>query len=212
MDILIVDDHPIVRRGLKLLLEAEPGWRVVGLAADGAAAVGLAEEKRPAVAIVDLNLPDRSGLEVTTAIKERSPGTGVVILSMHMNEFYLKAARRRGASAYVSKHVAEKEIVTAVKAVLAGRTYPAGFGVEEAEDAACGAGAADCLSDRESQVLQLLARGAQNKDVAQQLSISVRTVEKHRANIMRKLDLKNQAEIIHYALQAGLIDLPKATD
>ena len=214
MDILIVDDHPIVQKGLKLLLEAEAGWRVTGQATDGAAATRFVSEHRPAIAIVDLNLPDCNGVDVTTAIKRLSPETGVVILSMHMNDFYMKAARRKGASAYVSKHVAESEIVNAVKAVLSGRTYPEHFS-EEVPDGRKkpaekkGRGAAGVLTLRETQVLQMLANGHQNKDVARHLNISVRTAEKHRANIIRKLNLKNHAELIHFALHNDIIDLPK---
>ena len=214
MDILIVDDHPIVQRGLKLLLETEKGWRVVGLAADGASATHFAAELRPEITIVDLSLPDSNGLDVAADIKHISPATKVIILSMHMNEFYLRAARRQGASAYVSKHVAESEIVNAVKMVLAGRTYPEQFGDESADAATSTAvkkvpDVAAVLTVREVQVLQILASGCQNKDVAQRLNISVRTVEKHRGNIMRKLKLKNQVELVHFALQYDLLDLPK---
>lgn len=214
MDIVIVDDHPIVQKGLKLLLEAEPGWRAVGLAGNGAAALNMVREFQPAIAIVDLNLPDTSGLELTTEIKRVSPETRVIILSMHMNDFYIKASRRNGADAYVSKHVAESEIVNAVKAVTSGRTYPAPIGPAGADEASCedkkNAPAADCvLTVRESQVLHLLANGHQNKDVAQQLGISVRTAEKHRGNVMRKLNLKNHAELVHYALHKNIINLPK---
>ena len=214
MDILIVDDHPIVQKGLKLLLEAEPGWRVAGQAADGAAATRLVGELRPSIAIVDLNLPDSTGLEVTASIKRLSPETRVIILSMHINDFYIKAALRNGADAYVSKDVAENEIVNAVKAVTSGRTYPEHFGMNRQDEPAgskekSATVAAGVLSVRESQVLQLLANGGQNKDVAQQLNISVRTAEKHRGNIMRKLSLKSHAELIHYAVHSNIINFPK---
>lgn len=214
MDILIVDDHPIVQKGLKLLLEAEPGWRVAGQASDGAAATRLVSELRPAIAIVDLNLPDSSGLEVTAAIKRLSPETRVIILSMHINDFYIKAARRNGADAYVSKHVAESEIVNAVRAVTSGRTYPEHFGANGPDEPAyakekSATVAATVLTLRECQVLELLANGGQNKDVAQHLKISVRTAEKHRGNIMRKLNLKSHAELIHYAVHSNIINFPK---
>lgn len=214
MDILIVDDHPIVRKGLKLLIEAEEGWRVVGQAADGAAAVRCVSDLRPEIAIVDLNLPDTNGIDVSADIRGISPKTRIIILSMHMNDFYIKAARNKGASAYVSKHVAEQEIVKAIKAVSLGRNYPEKDeslimkGSSVVNGQGCG-GDAGILTAREAQVLQMLAAGAQNKDVAQQLKISVRTAEKHRGNVMRKLNLKSHAELIHFALHNDIIDLPK---
>jgi DNA-binding NarL/FixJ family response regulator len=213
MNILVVDDHPIVQKGLKLLLETETGWCVIGQAADGATALRCVSDLRPAVAIVDLNLPDSSGIELIEPIKSRSPETRVIILSMHMNDFYIKAARRNGADAYVSKHVAENEIVNAVKAVTSGRSYPEHFGTDP-DDRHCARdkntpAAGSVLTVRESQVLHVLASGGQNKDVAQLLGISVRTAEKHRGSIMRKLNLKNHAELIHFALQSKIIDLPK---
>jgi len=213
MNILVVDDHPIVQKGLKLLLETETGWRVVGQAADGATALRCVSSLRPTVAIIDLNLPDSSGIELIEPIKRCSPQTRVIILSMHMNDFYIKAARRNGADAYVSKHVAESEIVHAVKAVTSGRTYPAHFGTDP-DDRSCARdknAPADgsILTVRESQVLHVLANGGQNKDVAQLLGISVRTAEKHRGSIMRKLNLRNHAELIHFALHNNIIDLPK---
>lgn len=213
MNIVIVDDHPIVQKGLKLLLEAEKGWRVVGQAADGAAAARCIAELKPDVAIVDLNLPDTNGLDVVVDSRRLSPETRIIILSMHMNDYYMKAARRKGASAYVSKHVAEQEIVKAVKAVSAGRTYPEQFGSGCLDDTGTQSPVTtiDVLTTRELEVLRMLARGCQNKDVAMRLDISVRTAEKHRGNIMRKLNLKNHAELVHYALQNDLVDLPKQT-
>jgi len=204
MRIFLVDDHPIVRKGLRSLLEEQNGYSVVGEAGTGAGAIQLCYDLAVDVCIVDLKLPDMSGIDVAAEIKQRSPTTRTIILSMHANDFYVEQAFQKGADGYVVKDVLEDEIVKAIQSVMNGKRYlsklPAGSLLPGPAK-----GAADefytRLTNREKEVFHLIVQGKQNKEIAQQMSISVRTVEAYRANIMRKLKLHNHAEMIHYAVQ-----------
>jgi DNA-binding NarL/FixJ family response regulator len=210
--ILLADDHSIVRRGLRSTLEEEPGYKVVGEAANGREAVRLAEQLSPDVAIIDIGMPQLNGMEATSQILKVSPQTRVVILSMHSDETYILRALTAGAKAYLLKDTAENDVLAAVRAVLQGKAYfsPAiaqtlledyiGFlrrrGLDDTYD---------LLTEREREVLQLLAEGKSNKEAANLLGVGVSTVETHRMNLMQKLNLHSTAEIVLYAVRKRII-------
>jgi two-component system, NarL family, response regulator NreC len=205
--LLLADDHQIVRQGLRALLAAETDLRLVGEAAEGLEAVRLAERLRPNVLVLDLMMPGLNGLDVTRHLARRVPETRVVILSMHAHEAYVLEALLAGASAYVLKESSSDELVKAIRAVTAGRRYLSPPLSEEALGAysrRTGSLPPDpyhTLTAREREVLQLTAEGHSGADIAERLFISPRTVETHRANLMRKLKVRNQKELIRYALQ-----------
>jgi DNA-binding NarL/FixJ family response regulator len=211
MTIVLADDHPIVRQGLRTVLEAEPDLTIVGEAADGLETVELAVRLRPQVLILDLMLPGLSGLEVTRQVHQRSPQTRVVILSMHANEAYVLEALRNGAAAYVLKEAGAAELVQAVREVTAGRRYLSPPLSERAIEAYVEKAAAipldqsETLTTREREVLHLAAEGHSNPEIAARLGISPRTAETHRANLMRKLGLHSQTELIRYAMRRGIL-------
>ncbi len=208
--ILLADDHAMLRDGVRMVLESHPGFQVVGTADNGRDAVRLAEELRPDIAVLDVAMPEINGLEATRAIIECSPQTSVVVLSMHEGEEYLREALRAGASGYVLKRAAAKELVGAINAIRRGESYldPALTRtlisdyvrqVERSGDAP------DSLTDRELEVLTLVAEGLTNRQIALQLNISIKTVQTHRANLMDKLNLHDRTELVRYAIRRGLI-------
>lgn len=209
--ILLADDHPIVRQGLRTLLEAEPDFHVVGEAADGVEAVQLVERLHPDVLVLDLMMPGLSGLEVTWQASQRSPRTKIIILSMYANKPYLLEALRNGAAGYVLKKSTTEELVQAVQEVMAGRRYLSLPLSEETLEPyrqkakQAGEDPYELLTLREREVLHLVAEGRTNAEIAERLVISPRTVESHRANLMRKLTLHSQADLIRYALQRGIL-------
>lgn len=209
--IVLVDDHQVVREGLRRLLEAEPGFAVVGEVASGLEAVPLAEQLRPHVLITDMMMPGIGGVETARQVTKRSPGTRVVILSMHTAEPLVLEALQAGAWAYVPKDAPGRELVTAIREVSAGRRYlspPLSATMIEAYLHGAGNRPAepyDTLTDRERVVLQLSAQGASSKEIARHLGISPRTAETHRGNLMRKLGLQNRAALIRFALERGLL-------
>jgi two-component system response regulator NreC len=211
--IALADDHALIREGLRVVLEAEPGWSVVGEAADGLEAVALAERLQPNVLIVDLMLPSLSGLEVIREVAKRVPRTHIVALSMHTNESYVLAALKNKAEAYVLKDARSTEMVQAVREVLAGQRYLSPPLSQYALDAyvqkAQGAplDRYETLTTREREVLHLAAQGESIPSIASRLNLSPRTVETHRTNLMRKLGLRTQTDLIRYAIQRGLIPL-----
>jgi two-component system, NarL family, response regulator NreC len=211
--IVLADDHALVREGLRTVLAGEGDWFMVGEAADGLAAVALVEQLQPNVLIVDLMLPALSGLEVIRQVRKRVPRTQIVALSMHASESYVLAALRNGAAAYVLKEASSTEIVQAVREVLAGRRYLSPPLSQYALDAyiekAKGAplDPYETLTTREREVLHLVAQGTTTPAIAARLGLSPRTVETHRTNLMRKLGLRSQTDLIRYALQRGLIPL-----
>ena len=211
MRALLADDHGIVRRGLKSLLE-EAGVSIVAEAADGLEAVRLTEEHRPDLLIVDIGMPRLSGIEVTARAQKLDRPPAVIILSMHSDESYVIRALAAGARAYLLKDATDEDLLPAVRAVGAGRPYfsPAitGLLVEDYVRTLKKRGLDDSfhlLTDREKEVLHLLAEGRSNKEVATMLDLGVSTVETHRANLMQKLNLHNTAEIVLYAVRKGLI-------
>jgi two-component system, NarL family, response regulator NreC len=207
--ILIVDDHAVVRTGLRLLLDSEDGFETVAEAGNARDAVFEARKHKPDVILMDVVLPDRSGLEATPDVLNEAPEASVLVLSMEDDPRYVREAFAAGASGYVLKEAADVELVTALRQVAAGERYvhPAlGARLAAAEAEAAARAEADPLSDREREVLRLLALGHTNQEIAEMLFISVRTAETHRAHIMQKLRLTTRAELVRFALAQGLLE------
>lgn len=203
MRVLLADDHGIVRRGMRALLELEPGIEVVGEAGDGLETLRLCESLRPEVAILDIAMPSLNGIEVATRALKNDPSLKVIILSMHVDESYVVRALMAGAKGYLLKEATEEDLLPAVRAVAAGKSFfsPAvsRLLLEDYVRQLKQRGLEDSyhlLTDREREVLQLLAEGRSNKEVATVLGVGVSTVETHRANLMQKLSLRNTAEIV----------------
>jgi len=209
--ILVADDHAVVRVGLQALFDAEPDFELIGQAADGREVLPLVERLRPDILVLDLVLPGMHGLEVARQVARSCPQTKVIILSMHANEAYVLDALRNQAAGYVLKGSNAAELVHAIREVLAGRLYlspPLSLeSVKEYSERATAGGsdAYEMLTAREREVLQLTAEGLTSAQIGARLFISPRTVETHRANLMRKLGLRNHADVIRYALLRGLL-------
>ena len=206
--ILVVDDHAVVRSGLKLLLSAEPDLEVVGEAGNARDAVFEVRAQKPDVVLLDVVMPGESGIEAVPKLLHESPETKVLVLSMQDDPNYVREAFAAGASGYVLKEAADAEVVDAIRQVAAGGSYVhpvLGARMVAADAQAKAAAAADPLSDREREVLTLLALGHTNQEIAKQLYISVRTAETHRAHIMRKLGLETRAALVRYAIAHGLL-------
>jgi two-component system, NarL family, response regulator NreC len=207
--VLVVDDHAVVRSGLKLLLAAEDDLEVVGEAGTARDAVFEVRATRPDVVLLDVVMPGESGIEAVPKLLHESPETKVLVLSMQDDPNYVREAFAAGASGYVLKEAADAEVVDAIRQVADGGSYVhpvLGARMVAADAEARAAAAADPLSDREREVLKLLALGHTNQEIAKQLYISVRTAETHRAHIMRKLGLDTRAELVRYAIEHGLLD------
>ena len=207
--VLIVDDHAVVRTGLRRVLEAEPDIDVVGEAPDAERAVFEAIENKPDIVLLDVMMPGKSGIEGMPALLQAAPDARVLILSMQDDPRYVREAFDAGASGYVLKEAADTEVVDAVRAVGAGERYvhpSLGARLVAADTDERRRAASDPLSDREREVLRLLALGHTNQEIASMLFISVRTAETHRAHIMRKLGLGSRAELVRYALAEGLLE------
>ncbi|MFZ1240690.1 MAG: response regulator transcription factor [Anaerolineae bacterium] len=208
---MLADDHPIVRQGLRALLEAETDFQLVGEAGDGLEAVALVERVKPDVLVLDLMMPGLAGFEVARQTRQRSPQTRIVILSMHADEGYVLEALTAGASAYVLKKSTTADLVKAIRDAIAGRRFLSPPLSEHLIDAyvektkSAPLDSYNTLTPREREVLQLAAEGHTNAKIATRLSISPRTVEMHRASVMRKLGLQNQVELVRYALQRGIL-------
>jgi DNA-binding NarL/FixJ family response regulator len=211
--IVLAEDHHVVRQGLRSLLEGEADFSIVAEAADGLKTVELIDRLKPNVLVADLIMPGLSGLEVTRQVRERSPQTHVVILSMHASEAYVLQALKNGAAGYVLKDSSATELVHAIREAVAGRRYLSPplseraieVYLQKAENSALDP--YETLTEREREVLHLAAEGYGNAEIAERLSISPRTAETHRANLMRKLDLHNQTDLIRYALRRGILTL-----
>jgi DNA-binding NarL/FixJ family response regulator len=211
--ILLADDHHVVRLGLRALLDAEPDFEVIGEATDGLETSRMVETLKPEVLIVDLMMPGLNGLEVTRQVSQRTRQTRIVILSMHANEAYVLEALHNGASAYVLKDSRADDLVYAVREVMEGRRYLSpplseraiNSYIRQANESTLDP--YETLTNREREVLNLAAQGCNATEIAQKLSISGRTAETHRANLMRKLDLHTQTDLIRYALRRGIIAL-----
>jgi two-component system response regulator NreC len=206
--VVIADDHAVVRSGLKTLLDAEPGFEVTGEARDVRSAMTFVGAQRPSVLVLDLNMPDEPSLPAIPRFLESSPGTAIVVLTMQSDPAFAREALRAGALGYVLKESANSDLVDAVRAAAEGRTYlQPQLGARLAARPAEPDGDGDGLSERETGVLELIALGHTNTEIAQQLYLSVRTVESHRAHIQQKLRLSTRAELVRYALEHGHLDL-----
>ena len=209
ISVVIVDDHALVRSGLRLLLEGEGDITVEDEGGNAEEAIRLARLHKPDVVLLDVVMPGRSGLEAVPEILEAAPKAAILVLSMQDDPSYVREAFAAGTSGYLLKEAADNELVTAVREVAAGRRYvhpTLGARLAAAEAEAEAKAAADPLSDREREVLRLLALGHTNQEIAKMLYISVRTAETHRAHIMQKLRLTTRAELVRYALQQGLLE------
>jgi DNA-binding NarL/FixJ family response regulator len=207
--ILIVDDHAVVRAGLRLLLEAEADLEPVGEAGTARDAVFQARTLKPDVILMDVVMPDESGLDVVPTLLHERPETRILVLSMQDDPQYVRQAFAAGASGYVLKEAADVEVVAAIREVARGGRYvhpELGARLVSAETDERRRAEEDPLSDREREVLRLLALGHTNQEIAQQLYISVRTAETHRAHIMQKLRLASRAELVRYALAQGMLE------
>jgi DNA-binding NarL/FixJ family response regulator len=213
LTIVLADDHHVVRQGLRTLLEDALDCKVIGEAADGQTAVDLVRQLQPTVLVVDMVLPQLNGLEVIRRARLVAPQTHIVVLSMHADEAYVREALRAGATGYVLKESNADEFVQAVRQAAAGRRYLSSPLTERALDAyiAQTTGTSfhptEALTSREREVLILVVHGSTTAEIAAQLSLSGRTVEAYRARMMRKLGLRNQSDLIRYALRSGLISI-----
>jgi two-component system, NarL family, response regulator NreC len=207
--VLIVDDHAIVRAGLRLLVDAEDDLETVGEAGDGREAIFEARSSKPDVILMDVLMPAQGGLETLPSLLHEQPDVKVLILSMEDDPRYVRAAFANGASGYVLKEAADDELVSAIREVARGGRYlhpELGARLIEADAEAAKRAEADPLSEREHEILRLLALGHTNQEIAKQLFISIRTAETHRAHIMQKLKLSTRAELVTYALANGLLE------
>lgn len=212
--ICIVDDHAMVRSGLRMLLDDKEDITVVGEASEGDEAIKLAMQLQPDVVLMDLSMPHgKDGLTATKDLKQQLPQTAVLILTMHDDEEYLFRAIHAGASGYILKSAPHEELLTAIRLVASGNAYlyPAAtkrLMGEYLERAHTGEGGTqgETLSEREKEILSLVAKGYSNKEVADQLVISVKTVESHKANVMEKLGLKTRPDLVKYAMKKGLMN------
>jgi two-component system response regulator NreC len=207
--VLVVDDHAVVRTGLRRVLDAEPDIETVGEAPNAERAVFEAMAHKPDVVLMDVVMPGKSGIEIIPTLQQNAPQAKVLVLSMQDDPRYLREAFDAGASGYVLKEAADTEVVDAVRAVAAGERYvhpTLGARLVDAEAAERRRAGEDPLSEREREVLRLLALGHTNQEIAKLLYISVRTAETHRAHIMRKLRLSSRAELVRYALSEGLLE------
>lgn len=213
INVVIADDHDVVIHGLKALLESEPGMKVAECATDGLTALQLVERLQPQVLVVDMMMPGINGLEITRQVTRRQPDVRVVMLSMHDNEAYVTEALKAGAMAYVLKASDAGEVILAIREAAAGRRYLS----RQLSERAIAAYVERCqdatsltppdLTEREREVLQLVAEGRSTQQIAAALGISPRTAETHRGNMTRKLGLKTQTDVIRYAIQHGVISV-----
>jgi two-component system response regulator NreC len=205
IEIVLADDHGVVRTALKMLLDAEPDFEVVAEAEDADGAARYTAGHKPDVLVLDLNMPGESGLQAIPRIREDAEETQIVVLTMQSETAFAREAMQKGARAYVLKEAAESELVKAVRMAAAGQTYlQPELGARLATEREPGRD--DDLSDRELEVLRLIALGHTNNEIADQLYLSVRTVESHRAHIQQKLRRATRSELVRYALERGLLE------
>ena len=205
ISIVLADDHEIVRSGIRMVLEEQPDMQVVAEAGDGEGAARYALGHKPQILVLDLNMPGVSGLDAIPRIQEASPATAIIVLTMQAEPAFAREALQSGAKGYVIKQSAASELVGAIRAVIAGDTYinpslGARLAAEPAPE-----GPPDDLTPRETEILGLLALGYTNPEIADQLVLSVRTVETHRANVQRKIEASTRAELVAYAVANGLM-------
>lgn len=208
--VLLADDHTLVRAGLRKLLESIPDIEVVGEADDGLALLELAAQLQPDLVLMDISMPGLNGLEATARLGQAWPAIRVLILSMHQNEEYVRQALRHGAAAYLLKDAATQELELALKVVLRGETYlsPAvsrGVLSDYVQRLRGDGAAGELLTPRQREVLQLIAQGQSTKEIARGLELSIKTVESHRSQLMKQLDVHEVAGLVRYAMRTGLV-------
>jgi DNA-binding NarL/FixJ family response regulator len=216
INLLLVDDHAVVRSGLRMLLQAEPDLAIVGEAETGAQGVVKAQELRPDVVLMDISMPDMNGIEATRAIKLVCPATSVLALTMHEDKAYFFEMLNAGASGYVPKRAAPDQLVSAIRTVFAGEVYLYPSLAKTLVQDYLGKGDApgqkakspgQSLTGREHQVLTLIAEGMHNREIAERLAIRAKTVSRHRENIMGKLNLHDRVDLVKYAIEKGIISV-----
>jgi len=207
--VILAEDHETVREGLKLIIDAQPDMKTVGEAGNGNTVIGLAQELKPDIVVMDISMPGLNGSKAAKKIAETCPDVGIVALTRHKESGYVQDLLRAGAAGYVLKQSSPDELLRAIRAVVSGKSYldpsitstvVSDYSGRQLPHEARGQAT---LTDREQEVLQLIASGYSNKEIASQLNISVKTVEAHKANSMRKLDLTSRMEIVNYALLRG---------
>ena len=211
--IILVEDHTILREGLRALLTVDPNYEIIGEAADGREAVRFVEKQVPDLILMDLSMPRMTGMDAIREIKKRYPATKIIALTVHKTEEYLRTTLQAGADGYVLKDATHNELLMAIQNVLNGKTYLSPGvsekvveGYLESKEDQMNDTMLGLLSQREREVLKLIAEGYKNKEIADDLCISFKTVEKHRANLMKKLDLHNAAALTAYAIEQGLVE------
>lgn len=211
--IIITEDHTILRQGLKVLLSVDPDFKIVGEAEDGRESIRLAETLSPDLILMDLSMPKMTGIEAISEIKKRSTDTKIVVLTVHGGEEYVLSALEAGADGYVLKDANRDELTTAIRKVLEGKRYLSpdisGKVIEgylEGKNALRKKTSWDTLTPREREILKLIAEGYKNREMAEALFISPKTVQKHRANLMEKLDLHNAVALTVFAMEKGIVD------
>lgn len=212
--VMLCDDHTLFREGIKAILAGEPSLEIIGEAENGREAVNLALELRPDVVLMDVSMPDLGGVEATKRILQANPRCKVVILTMYEQEDVIDRCLEAGASGYVLKDAPRGDLLHAIDIVRGGGRYLSSRALKKivkrhVKHAKAGASSYERLSDREKEVLKLLADGLTLKEIAQRLTVSVKTADAHKTNMMRKLDLHDRSEVIKYAIQHGLIHLPR---
>ena len=210
--IVLADDHTILREGLRSLLSVDPDFEIIGEAGDGREAVRCVEKLGPDLLLMDLSMPRMSGMDAISEIKKRYPKTKIIALTVHKTEEYLLSTLQAGVDGYVLKDATHDELVMAIHHVMAGKRYLSPgisekviTGYLEGKEDSLSVSSWQKLSQREREVLKLIAEGYKNKEIAEDLCISLKTVEKHRANLMKKLDLHNAAALTVYAMEKGLV-------
>lgn len=202
ISVLLVDDHSLVRRGFRRILEDDEGMKVIGEASNGVEAIHMAYELKPKVVVMDLSMPELDGVQATKEIVKHLPGTEVLILSMHAEDNYVRNALDAGAKGYLLKSAIDVDLVGAIHAVSEGKRYMGSglkYVAQEQDDEL------NRLTGREKQVLQLIAQGKSNKEIATLLDLSVNTVSVHRANLMEKMNIHRTAELVLFAIRKGLV-------
>jgi DNA-binding NarL/FixJ family response regulator len=209
--IVVADDHKIVREGIRKLLETREDFKVVGEASDGEEAVQMVLDKQPDVALMDIWMPRLSGIDATRRIGKRGLDTKVLVLSMHESRTYVEEVLRAGAAGYIVKNAASSDLLQAIDAVCSGASYLSPSITQQVVDAIARPGDAApsgvaTLTDREREVLQLIAEGLSSKEIAGMLGVSLKTVDSHRSNLMEKLDIHKVSGLVRFAIRAGLVE------
>lgn len=215
ISIILADDHAVLRSGLRLMLNSQEDLEVIGEAENGEQAIRLCREKQPDIILLDLNMPGLSGLDAIEDIKRDNPGTKILVLTMHDDEGYLKRVLKSGCSGYILKRAADVELISAIRAVYRGELFvdPSlvkhlvnDFIGTKDPDEQSHVKTAGALSERENEVLKLIALGYTNKQIADELYLSVKTVETHKSKIKEKLNIRSRSDLVRYAMQKGLLD------